>query len=69
MAATHPHLVNPGELVTGVTLKEFQQRRSRLMLGIQKYAADHLSSEGRSTRNHLVRTCFVAFQNIEIYFT
>lgn len=55
MAATHPHLINHGELVPGVTLSEFQQRRSRLMLGIQKYATDHLQKEDRSKRNHLVR--------------
>ncbi|XP_037828800.1 xaa-Pro aminopeptidase 3 isoform X1 [Lucilia sericata] len=54
VSATHPHLINDGELVAGVTLKEFQQRRTRLMLGIQKYARDHLQKNDLNKRNHLV---------------
>ena len=42
VACTHPHLINEEELVPGVTLKEFQERRTRLIFGIQKYAIDHL---------------------------
>ncbi|XP_065365228.1 xaa-Pro aminopeptidase 3 isoform X2 [Calliphora vicina] len=54
VSSTHPHLINDGELVAGVTLKEFQQRRTRLMLGIQKYARDHLQKNDFTKRNHLV---------------
>lgn len=54
VALTHPHLINSNELVTGVTLKEFQQRRNRLMLGIQKYARDHLQKENYGKQNHMV---------------
>lgn len=56
VSATHPHLINDGELVPGVTLKEFQQRRIRLMHGIQKYAIDHLQKNGITKRNHLVKS-------------
>ncbi|KAM7347723.1 xaa-Pro aminopeptidase 3 isoform 2-T2 [Cochliomyia hominivorax] len=54
VSATHPHLINGDELVTGVTLKEFQQRRKRLMVGIQKYAKDHMQNIICRVHNHLV---------------
>ncbi|XP_061389967.1 xaa-Pro aminopeptidase 3 [Musca vetustissima] len=51
--ATHPHLINKDELVPGVKLDEFQQRRARLLVGVQKYAADYMKDKC-TNRNHLI---------------
>lgn len=51
--STHPHIVNKDELVPGLKVEEFQQRRARLLNGVQKYAADYLK-EKCGNRNHLV---------------
>ncbi|XP_075155591.1 xaa-Pro aminopeptidase 3 isoform X2 [Haematobia irritans] len=51
--STHPHLINKGELVPGLQLDEFKHRRSRLLLGVQKYAADHLKDRSANS-NHLI---------------
>lgn len=55
--STHPHIINAGELVPGQKLEEFQQRRSRLLMGVQKYASDYLKNK-ITNRNHLVRYLF-----------
>ncbi|PSN49591.1 hypothetical protein C0J52_14215 [Blattella germanica] len=38
---THPHLLQPGELLPGLRKEEFQERRFRLMESIHKYASRH----------------------------
>lgn len=54
VAETHPHLISEGELVPGVTLNEFQQRRTRFIVGIQKYAVDYLQNVDSNRRSNLV---------------
>uniref|UniRef100_A0A1I8Q9X7 Aminopeptidase P N-terminal domain-containing protein n=2 Tax=Stomoxys calcitrans TaxID=35570 RepID=A0A1I8Q9X7_STOCA len=51
--STHPHMINKGDLVPGIQLDEFKQRRSRLLLGTQKYAAEHLKDR-TTNRNHMI---------------
>ncbi|SPP78499.1 xaa-Pro aminopeptidase 3 [Drosophila guanche] len=54
-SVSHPHLIQPHELVPGLTLDEFQQRRSKLMHKIQSYASTFGDNyNGRSTKNHMV---------------
>ncbi|XP_021937310.1 probable Xaa-Pro aminopeptidase 3 isoform X2 [Zootermopsis nevadensis] len=48
--ATHPHLMQEGELLPGVRLDEFQERRFRLMEGIHKHASKH----DNNLKQHLV---------------
>ncbi|XP_073828850.1 xaa-Pro aminopeptidase 3 [Musca autumnalis] len=51
--STHPHMINKDELVPGLKLEEFQNRRERLLVGVQKYAADYLKDKCVN-RNHLI---------------
>ncbi|EDW26559.1 GL12918 [Drosophila persimilis] len=52
---SHPHLILPHELVPGLTLAEFQQRRIELMQKIQSYASTFGDNyNGRSTKNHML---------------
>ncbi|XP_017141064.1 xaa-Pro aminopeptidase 3-like [Drosophila miranda] len=52
---SHPHLILPHELVPGLTLAEFQQRRIALMQKIQSYASTFGDNyNGRSTKNHML---------------
>ncbi|XP_066998652.2 xaa-Pro aminopeptidase 3 [Anabrus simplex] len=44
-AHTHPHLLQNGEVMPGIRLEEFQERRHRFMSKIQKYALKHDYSE------------------------
>uniref|UniRef100_D3TND4 Xaa-pro aminopeptidase n=1 Tax=Glossina morsitans morsitans TaxID=37546 RepID=D3TND4_GLOMM len=54
VALTHPHLINRDELVTGIKLDEFKQRRHRLMIGLQKYVAENTRGINRDKRHHAV---------------
>ncbi|GLH05483.1 Putative Xaa-Pro aminopeptidase 3 [Gryllus bimaculatus] len=38
---THPHLLKDGELIPGITVGEFQERRHRLMNNVYKHASRH----------------------------
>uniref|UniRef100_A0A1A9WA68 Aminopeptidase P N-terminal domain-containing protein n=1 Tax=Glossina brevipalpis TaxID=37001 RepID=A0A1A9WA68_9MUSC len=53
-ASTHPHLINRDELVVGVKLEEFKQRRHRLMVALQKYVAENTRGIDRDKRHHVV---------------
>lgn len=59
VSATHPHMISEGELVTGVALREFQERRNRLMLGIKKFARDHLPNADSGEKTHLVKVVLI----------
>lgn len=48
--ATHPHLLQEGELLPGVRQDEFRERRFRLMEGIHRHASKH----DNSLKQHLV---------------
>ncbi|XP_030378754.1 xaa-Pro aminopeptidase 3 [Scaptodrosophila lebanonensis] len=53
--ASHPHLIRPNELVPGVTLAEFQQRRAQLMQSIQAYARSFGDVfNGRAGKTHML---------------
>ncbi|XP_053689793.1 xaa-Pro aminopeptidase 3 [Sabethes cyaneus] len=51
MPSTHPHLLQDGELVTGVGLAEIQTRRRTLFELVRKYAKDNLK---RDAKEHLI---------------
>ncbi|XP_037936911.1 xaa-Pro aminopeptidase 3 [Teleopsis dalmanni] len=53
-STTHPHLINEGQLVPGVCVEEFRERRSRLMGGLQKFAKENPTNENEPSKNHLV---------------
>lgn len=53
---THPHLIQPHELVPGVMLDEFQSRRKKLMRGLQTYAESFGDDfNGNASKCHMVR--------------
>lgn len=53
---THPHLIQPHELVPGVMLDEFQLRRTKLMQGLQTYAQSFGDDfNGNASKCHMVR--------------
>lgn len=47
---THPHLLQPNELVQGILGDEFVERRQSVMESIQKYAR----TQDKDLQNHLV---------------
>ncbi|KAJ9577543.1 hypothetical protein L9F63_005916 [Diploptera punctata] len=49
-AATHPHLLQHGELLPGLKQEEFQERRYRLMENIHKHSLRH----DKNPKQHLV---------------
>lgn len=52
---THPHLIEPHELVPGVKLQEFQLRRTQLMQGLQAYAEGFGNElNGNGSKCHMV---------------
>lgn len=52
---THPHLIEPHELVPGVKLEEFQLRRTQLMQGLQAYAQGFGDEfNGNGSKCHMV---------------
>jgi len=57
-SVSHPHLIQPDELVPGVELTEIKERRSQLMQNIRAYARSFGGEfNGHSSSCHMVRTC------------
>lgn len=54
--STHPHLMHVNELMPGLELNEFKQRRAKFLTNIQKVYADKMPNFSRNKRAHLVYT-------------
>lgn len=54
IASTHPHLIHGKEVMPGLELDEFKERRAKFLTNIQKVYAEKFPNYGRNKRAHLV---------------